>query len=122
MNLGKDFSPLTAEGRIICEIDFPKQIEKAILHPFYLLSKISRNNYWKVHMSRTSPLSHYGFVVDCLAEALRELRKHNFTETIDRHFSLGSHLNARDVKAVRKTVSGLINLIYPHGDMSHDEP
>ena len=56
---------------------------------------------------------HYGFVVDYLAEALRELRKHNFTEVIDRHFSLGSHLNARDVKAVRKTVSGLVKLIYP---------
>jgi hypothetical protein len=51
---------------------------------------------------------HYGFVVDYLAEALLELRKHNFTEIIDRHFSLGSHLNARDVKAVRKTVSGEI--------------
>jgi len=64
---------------------------------------------------------HYGFVVDYLAEALRELRKHNFTEAIDRYFSLGAHLNARDVKAVRKTVSGLIKLIYPHGEMSRDE-
>jgi predicted ATP-dependent Lon-type protease len=54
---------------------------------------------------------HYGFVVDYLAEALRELRRHNFTEVIDRHFSLGSHLNARDVKAVRKTVSGLTKLL-----------
>ena len=64
---------------------------------------------------------HYGFVVDYLAEALRELRKHNFTEVIDRHFSLGSHLNARDVKAVRKTVSGLVKLIYPHGELSKEE-
>lgn len=65
--------------------------------------------------------NHYGFVVDYLAEALRELRKHNFTESTDRHFSLGSHLNARDVKAVRKTVSGLIKLVYPHGNFSKDE-
>lgn len=64
---------------------------------------------------------HYGFVVDYLAEALRELRKHNFTETIDRHFSLGAHLNARDVKAVRKTVSGLVKIIYPHGEMDRDQ-
>lgn len=64
---------------------------------------------------------HYGFVVDYLAEALRELRKHNFTEIIDRYFSLGSHLNARDVKAVRKTVSGLVKLIYPAGEASRDE-
>ena len=60
---------------------------------------------------------HYGFVVDYLAEALRELRKHNFTEIIDRHFSLGAHLNARDRKAVRKTVSGLVKILYPHGEV-----
>jgi len=63
----------------------------------------------------------YGFVVDYLAEALKELRRHNFTEIIDRHFSLGSHLNARDVKAVRKTVSGLVKLIHPHGEVSRDD-
>ena len=51
----------------------------------------------------------------------RELRSHNFTEIIDRHFSLGSHLNARDVKAVRKTVSGLTKLLYPHGEVTKDE-
>jgi ATP-dependent Lon protease len=65
--------------------------------------------------------NHYGFVVDYLAEALRELRKHNFTEMLDRHFSLGSHLNARDVKAIRKTVSGLIKLVYPHGEFTREE-
>ncbi|MBK9750785.1 MAG: protease Lon-related BREX system protein BrxL [Chloroflexi bacterium] len=63
----------------------------------------------------------YGFVVDYFAEALRELRRYNFTEVLDRNFSLGSHLNARDVKGVRKTVSGLAKLIYPHGVMSRDE-
>jgi ATP-dependent Lon protease len=77
---------------------------------------------WEVPKMRVEYFTdHYGFVVDYLAEALRELRKHNFTEAIDRHFSLGSHLNARDVKAVRKTVSGLIKLIYPHSEMSRDE-
>lgn len=64
---------------------------------------------------------HYGFVVDYLAEALRDLRKHNYTDTVDKYFSMGSHLNARDVKAVRKTVSGLIKLIYPHGEFSKEE-
>jgi ATP-dependent Lon protease len=64
---------------------------------------------------------HYGFVVDYLAEALRELRRQNFVDMVDHYFSLGSHLNARDVKAVRKTVSGLIKLIYPHGEVSRSE-
>jgi ATP-dependent Lon protease len=40
---------------------------------------------------------------------------------IDRSFSLGSHLNARDVKAVRKSVSGLVKLVYPHGELSKEE-
>src|SRR6266496_1420049 len=65
--------------------------------------------------------NHYGFVVDYLAEALRELRKHTFTEVLDRNFSLGAHLKSRDVKAVRKTVSGLVKLIYPHGELSKEE-
>ena len=65
--------------------------------------------------------NHYGFVVDYLAEALRELRKHTFTEVLDRHFSLGSHLKSSDVKAVRKTVSGLVKLIYPNGELSKEE-
>src|SRR5215510_3043475 len=65
--------------------------------------------------------NHYGFVVDYLAEALRELRKHNFTEMIDRHFTLGSHLKSRDVKAVRKSVSGLVKLVFPHGEFSKEE-
>ncbi|WP_437305645.1 protease Lon-related BREX system protein BrxL [Sorangium sp. So ce388] len=65
--------------------------------------------------------SHYGFVVDYLAEALREMRKHNFTEVVDRHFSLGAHLNARDRKAVRKTVSGLMKILFPHGEATQEE-
>ena len=73
---------------------------------------------WEIPKMRNELFTdHYGFVVDYLAEALRELRKHNFTEMIDRHFSMGSHLNARDRKAVRKTVSGLMKIIYPHGEV-----
>ena len=77
---------------------------------------------WEIPKMRVEFFTdHYGFVVDYLAEALRELRRHNFTEVIDRHFSLGSHLNARDVKAVRKSVSGLIKLLHPHGEFTKEE-
>jgi len=64
---------------------------------------------------------HYGFIVDYFAEALKEMRKYNYTEYLDKYFSLGSHLNARDVKAVRKTVSGLIKLVHPHGEVTKEE-
>lgn len=77
---------------------------------------------WEIPKMRVEYFTdHYGFVVDYLAEALRELRKHNFTEAIDRHFSLGAHLNARDVKAVRKTVSGLVKIIYPHAELDREQ-
>jgi ATP-dependent Lon protease len=77
---------------------------------------------WEIPKMRNDLFTdHYGFVVDYLAEALRELRKHNFTEIIDRHFSLGAHLNARDRKAVRKTVSGLVKTLYPHGEPTKEE-
>ncbi len=64
---------------------------------------------------------HHGFIVDYLAEALKELRKHNYTEVIDHYFSLGSHLNARDVKAVRKTASGLVKILYPHNEYTKSD-
>jgi ATP-dependent Lon protease len=77
---------------------------------------------WEVPKMATEHFTNgYGFVVDYLAEALRELRKHNFTEVIDRHFSLGSHLNARDAKAVRKTVSGLVKLLHPNHIVEDDD-
>ena len=77
---------------------------------------------WEIPKMRNDLFTnHYGFVVDYLAEALRELRKLNFTEVIDHHFSLGAHLNARDRKAVRKTVSGLTKILYPHGEVTEEE-
>jgi len=77
---------------------------------------------WEIPKMRTEFFTdHQGFVVDYLAEALRELRRHNYTEMVDRYFSFGSHLNARDAKAVRKTTAGLIKLIYPQGEVTRDE-
>ncbi len=77
---------------------------------------------WEVPKMRNEHFTdHYGFVVDYLAEALRELRKHNYTEIIDHYFSLGAHLNARDRKAVRRTVSGMVKILHPHGQVSRDD-
>jgi ATP-dependent Lon protease len=77
---------------------------------------------WEIPKMRVELFTmHYGFVVDYLAEALRSLRKFNYTEVIDKHFNLGTHLNARDRKAVRKTVSGLMKILYPNGETTPDE-
>jgi ATP-dependent Lon protease len=77
---------------------------------------------WEIPKMRNDLFTdHYGFVVDYLAEALRELRRHNFTEICDRYFSMGSHLVTRDRKAVKKTVSGLMKIIHPKGEATQAE-
>jgi len=58
----------------------------------------------------------YGFIVDYLAEFFREMRKRNFGDAISRYFRLGRDLNQRDTIAVKRTVSGLLKLLYPHED------
>jgi len=57
----------------------------------------------------------YGLITDYLAEYMREMRKRSFSDAIDRFFKLGNNLNQRDVIAVRRTVSGLLKLLHPHG-------
>ena len=63
----------------------------------------------------------YGFITDYLAEFLREMRKTTFGDVADKYFRFGNNLNQRDVIAVRKTVSGLTKLIYPHGEFSKED-
>ena len=65
--------------------------------------------------------NHYGFVVDYLAEALKELRTTTYATALDKYFKLGKALTKRDEKAVRKTVSGLIKLMHPNGKFSKED-
>lgn len=62
----------------------------------------------------------YGFITDYLAEFLRELRKEQHGDVLDRCFRLGKNLNQRDTIAVRKMVGGLIKLVYPDGVFSKE--
>jgi ATP-dependent Lon protease len=63
----------------------------------------------------------YGLIVDYLAEFFREMRKRSSADAIDKYFKLGNNLNQRDVIAVRKTVSGLLKLLYPHDQFTKDD-
>ncbi|GAB0171674.1 protease Lon-related BREX system protein BrxL [Lysinibacillus sp. CTST325] len=63
----------------------------------------------------------YGFIVDYVAEFFREMRKRSFADSIDRYFKLGNNLNQRDTIAVRKTVSGIVKLLYPHGEFTRED-
>ena len=76
---------------------------------------------WEIPKMRPEFLTNqYGLIVDYLAEFLREMRKRTFTDAVDSYFKIGNNLNQRDVIAVRKTVSGLLKLLYPQGDFDKD--
>ena len=63
----------------------------------------------------------YGFITDYVSEFMREMRKWSYSDVLDKFFKLGNNLNQRDVIAVRKTVSGLVKLIYPNGEFTRDD-
>lgn len=63
----------------------------------------------------------YGFITDYLAEFIRELRKEQFGDALDKYYHLGKNLNQRDTIAVRKMVGGFIKLLYPDGEFTKEQ-
>lgn len=76
---------------------------------------------WEIPKMRPEFLANrFGLIVDYLAEWLREMRKRNFGDAINKYFTLGRDLNQRDTIAVKHTVSGLLKLLYPHEEYGKD--
>ena len=63
----------------------------------------------------------YGFITDYLAEFIRELRKEQHGDELDKYFRLGKNLNQRDTIAVRKMVGGFIKLLYPDDEYTKEQ-
>ena len=77
---------------------------------------------WEIPKMRPELITdEYGFITDYLSEYFREMRKRTFSDSLDKYFKLGNNLSQRDVIAVRKTVSGLVKLLYPNGEYSQEE-
>ena len=71
---------------------------------------------WEIPKFRPEHFTNdYGFITDYLSEFIRELRKEQHGDELDRYFRLGKNLNQRDTIAVRKMVGGLVKLLYPDG-------
>ncbi len=90
------------------------------------LALIDRIHYylpgWEMEKMHTAYLTrHYGLVVDYATEIWRGLRKTSYADVVERYFHLGSHLNHRDARAARKTVSGLLKLLHPDGQFTKPE-
>lgn len=56
-----------------------------------------------------------------LLDYFKEARKEDFTEIISHYFLLGKELEIRNLKAIKKTVSGLVKLLFPDGEFNKEE-
>lgn len=70
---------------------------------------------WEVDIIRGEMFSDgYGFVVDYLAEILRNLRNHDFSHLYSEQFGLLEDISTRDRTGIQKTFSGLMKILFPH--------
>jgi ATP-dependent Lon protease len=77
---------------------------------------------WEVDIIRGEMFSSgYGFVVDYLAEILRSLRSHDFSQKYTEHFTLSKDISTRDKDGINKTFSGLMKILYPSGEATKEE-
>ena len=77
---------------------------------------------WEIPKFRPEHFTNdYGFITDYLAEFMRELRKDQYGDSLDKYFRLGKNLNQRDTIAVRKMVNGYLKIVYPHGEFIKDD-
>ena len=77
---------------------------------------------WEIDTIRSEMFSDgYGFVVDYIAEVLKSMRKFDYSDRYQQDFTLGSDISTRDRDGIHKTFSGLVKLIYPHGEASAEQ-
>jgi ATP-dependent Lon protease len=77
---------------------------------------------WEVQKLRNDMFSSdYGFIVDYLAEILKDLRREDYTNEYKRFFDLSSTITTRDKDSISKTFAGLFKVIYPHGEVSKED-
>jgi ATP-dependent Lon protease len=116
-NLNQSVETLVQSAGMDLFQPLPKEFDLAVMDRihFYLPG-------WEIPKTSKDILTtHFGFVTDYLAEAFRVLRKQNRFDAVDRHFRFGSHVEGRDAIAVRKSVSGFLKLLHPHGDFTVEE-
>ncbi|MBL7471368.1 BREX system Lon protease-like protein BrxL [Robertkochia sediminum] len=77
---------------------------------------------WEVQKLRNEMFtSDYGFIVDYLAEVLKEQRKEDRNHDYAEFFELSDSITTRDKTSITKTFSGLAKVIYPGGNMTEAE-
>lgn len=77
---------------------------------------------WEVDTIRGEMFSNgYGFVVDYIAEVLKSMRNADYSDRYHSQFTLGADISTRDRDGIHKTFSGLMKILYPHGEANTEE-
>ncbi|WP_300435944.1 BREX system Lon protease-like protein BrxL [Christiangramia sp.] len=77
---------------------------------------------WEIQKLRNEMFtSNYGFIVDYLAEILRDLRREDRTHEYTQYFELSDSITTRDKTSIAKTFSGMAKIIYPSVEMKEEE-
>ena len=77
---------------------------------------------WEVDVIRGEMFSSgYGFVVDYIAEILKSMRSHDFSDRYKGKFKLSDEISTRDRDGINKTFSGLMKILYPTGEAADSE-
>jgi len=93
--------------------DLPdKYIDSAFLDRLHMYSP-----GWETSIIRSELFTDgFGFIVDYLAEAMKNLRNIDYSQLYTKHFSLSSDISVRDKDGVHKTFSGLMKILFPNGE------
>ncbi len=83
------------------------------LLPGWELPKILRSD---IHLAQG-----YGLATDYLSEMLHRMRTKSFEALVEQHVELVGNYTIRDEKAVKKLLSGIIKLVFPHGEFDSRE-
>lgn len=80
------------------------------------------NPGWEIKMLKKESFSKgYGLITDYIAAVLHDLRNKDLTSLLGEYAKFDGSLSERDHLAIRKTFSGMVKLIYPHGKMTNEE-
>lgn len=134
---GDEKGTVSADAGIVFNGNFDSDVETTarISHLFTPLPETVRNDMafhdrwhaylpgWELPKMQVDYFTaHLGLISDYISEVFHAtLRKRNYTDAYEEYFTLGSHIEERDRRAVAKTVSGLLKLIHPDGACTKEE-
>ncbi len=96
----------------------PKEFDLALMDRFHTYLP-----GWEMPKNTSQLLTNqYGFITDYLAAAFRELAlHHNRIDWINKNIRLGTAIEGRDERGVKKTISALLKILHPVGEPSGEE-